>query len=356
MSIVFETSFGKITYRPALIIKMVDELGNVGHGESSLLDVPISENETSKIGLHVLKGKIIPKIIGKNIKSINHLHSVLGEYFKKYPITSTGIENAYFNIISIRKKKTIKKLFCGTRQNIHIGHSIGIQKNKKDLFCAIQQALDDGFKKIKIKIKPGYDLDIVQSVRKNFPKLSFAVDANEAYSRKDIPLFREMDKIGLFMIEQPFKEEDLKVHAKLQSLIKTPICLDESIINIKTAQNAIKLKSCKIVNIKPARVGGYLNAIKIHNLCQKHNIPCWVGGRLETGVGQIFNLSLASMHNFSLPSEIIPSNEFLKEDIVVTKINFKNGVAKIPKLKDGKIILNEKVINKYLVSRITFIA
>ena len=356
MIMAFETSFGKITYRPALIIKITDSSGNIGYGESSLLDVPISEHETSEIGLEVLKTKIVPKIIGEDIKSLNSLHSTLAKYFNEYPVTTTGVESAYFNLISIRENRTIKNLFCGTRKNIFIGHSIVIQKNKINLFLAIQNALDDGFKKIKIKIKPGYDLDIVQSVRNKFPKLNFAVDANEAYSEKDIPLFKEMDKAEVFMIEQPFNGEDFITHAKLQSIIKTPICLDESIINVKTTKKAIKLKSCKIINIKPARVGGYVNAIKIHNLCQKNNIPCWVGGRLETGIGQIFNLSLASLDNFSLPSEIIPSSEFLREDIILTKINFKNGVATIPKLKHGKIILNERVINKYLVSRTIFTA
>jgi o-succinylbenzoate synthase len=354
MKIVFETSFGKIAYRPAIIIKITDSLGNIGYGEASTLDVPISENETSFIGLEILRKEIIPKIIGQNIKSISCLNLILEKLFKKYPITTTGVESAYFNLISIRKNKSIENIFKGGRRSIPIGHSIGIQKTKKELFDNIQEALNKGFKKVKIKIKPGYDLDVVKSIRKKFPELNFAIDANAAYSKKDIPLFVEMDKVGLYMIEQPFGEKEFVSHAKLQKIIKAPICLDESVTSLKTAKKAIELKSCKIINIKPARVCGYMNSIKIHNLCKKHNIPCWVGGRLETGIGQIFNLALASLSNFSLPSEIIPSNEFLKEDIISVKIHFKSGMAKIPKLKKGRIFLNEYILNKYLISREIF--
>jgi len=356
MKIVFQTSFGKIKYRPALIIKMIDSNGNIGYGEASLLDVPISENETSEVGLKILEEKVIPIIIGMNIKSVFQLHFLLKKYFKNFPVTLTGIESAYLNLFSINKGRSLVDLFHGEKDKIQIGKSIGIQKNKNKLFDSIEEGIRSGYKKIKIKIKPGYDIDIIKGVRKRFPSLSFAVDANEAYSKKDLLLFKKMDQLNLFMIEQPFKDNEFKLHAELQKMIKTPLCLDESVININTAQKAIKMKSCKIINIKPARVGGYVNAIKIHNLCQKHRMPCWVGGRLETGLAKIFNLSLASLSNFSFPSEITPAECFLVEDIISTKINFKNGVVKIPKLKNNQISLNDKKLNKYTISRKIFFA
>lgn len=356
MKIVFITSFGEINYRPAIIIKMTDTKGNEGFGESSLLDVPISEPETSNIALNILEKKIIPTILGKKIKSVLHLHLILESYFKKYPITMTGVENAYLHLVSIRKNKTLANLLGGARRKIAIGHSIGIQENTEKILQAVEYALTAGFKKIKIKIKPGYDIEIIKNVRKKFPHISLAVDANAAYAKKDLALFKKMDKLHLYMIEQPFKARDFRLHAQLQKAIKTPICLDESVINIETAKKAIKMGSCKIINVKPARVGGCINTIKIHDLCKKNKIPCWIGGRLETGVGQIFNLSVASLPNFLLPSEIIPSNAFLKTDIIKNKIVFNKGMTPVPKLIGGKIVLDESVLKKYVIWRKTFIA
>ncbi|MBI5731909.1 MAG: o-succinylbenzoate synthase [Candidatus Magasanikbacteria bacterium] len=348
MTIVFETSFGKIDYRPALLVKLTDEKGNAGLGESSLLDVPISEPETSSSGGDYIIKKVAPKILNKKFSSIKSIKNFISCFSRHFPVTITGVESALLNLWAINEEISLRDLFGGKKKKISIGMSIGLQADEKALRQAVESAIKARYEHIKLKIKPGHDLKIVKFVRDIFPRLKFSVDANAAYSRKDLPLFKKMDEYGLDMIEQPFGKDALKTHADLQKQIKTPICLDESAADFAYVVQAIKMGSGRIINVKPARVGGYLEAIKIHNLCQKHKIPCWVGGRLETGVGITFNLALASLPNFKMAAEILPANSFLKEDIVQSPIIVKNGFMKVP--NSASIILDESKVEKHIVS------
>lgn len=347
MKIVFQTSFGKIDYRPVLLVKLTDEKGNVGIGESSLLDLPISEKETSSSGQDFIIEKVVPKLLGKKFSSVKSVGDFSHCFGNNFPVTITGVESALLNLFSINQGVGLKKIFGGKKNKVSIGMSIGLQASEEELYRAVKSAIKKRYSHIKLKIEPGHDLKIVQFVRRKFPILKFSVDANAAYGRKHLPLFEKLDECGLDMIEQPFGKNELKLHADLQKKIKTPVCLDESAADFGTVARAIKMRSGRIINIKPARVGGYLEAVKIHDLCEKNNLPCWVGGRLESGVGVEFNLALAALPNFTLASEILPADSFLREDVVVSSKKVVWGHMLVG--RGGRIPVDYKKIKKHLV-------
>ena len=203
----------------------------------------------------------------------------------------------------------------GRRNIIDVGADFGIMDSLDDLIENIGKANDAGFKRVKLKFRPGWDLEMVQAVRSTFPKLTIHVDCNSAYRLTDEPLFRKLDQFDLAMIEQPLTHDDLADHAVLAKSIQTPICLDESITSVDRARHAIEMECCRWVNIKPGRVGGLTNARAIHDLCRDANIPCWVGGMLESAVGSSLCIALATLSNFSYPADIFPSSRFYKEDL-----------------------------------------
>ncbi len=347
MTIIFKTSFGTIDYRPVLLVKLTDDQGKVGLGESSLLDVPISEHETTVKAIHLFEKQVFPKILGRSFRSMQLFYTLCAKEFVRFPVTMTGFESACLHLFAQQDGLPFSKLFGGKKKKALIGMSIGIQPTRKDLYCAIKQSLDQGYGRIKIKIEPGYDVDVLEDVRDQFPHICLSVDANAAYGREHLSLLEGLDRFHLAMIEQPFGEKALALHAELQRRIKTPLCLDESAHDLASTQKAIRMGAGKIVNIKPARVGGYRVAKQIHDFCERHHIPCWVGGRLESGVGSLFNLAFATLPNITLASEILPSSSFLKEDILSVPIPFEKGFMSFPSLPHGEISLNERVIKKY---------
>jgi len=354
MTIIFKTSFGTIDYRPVLLVKVTDEQGRVGLGESSLLDMPISEHETTEKAIRLFEKHVIPKILGRSFSSIRPLYVLCAKEFVHYPVTMTGMESAFLHLFAQQQNIPFSTIFGGRKKKVLIGMSIGIQPTRKDLYRAIQQSVDQGYGRIKIKIEPGYDVDVLHDVRTKFPDICLSVDANAAYRREHFSLLEGLDVFHLAMVEQPFAEKALSLHAKLQRRIKTPICLDESAHDLASTKQAIFMGAGKIVNIKPARVGGYRIAKQIHDFCQKRHVPCWVGGRLESGLGSLFNLAFATLPNITLASEMLPSFSFLKKDILAKSIPFKQGFMSFPVLSHGKISLNEEVIKKYTVYQRSF--
>src|SRR4030095_10627177 len=208
------------------------------------------------------------------------------------------------------------KLMGGSREQIECGVSIGIQPTIDRLLEVIQKELDAGYRRIKIKIKPGWDVEVVRQVRADFPKILLMGDANSAYTLDDIGLFRRMDEFEVMMFEQPLHYEDMVDHAELQRQIRTPICLDESIHSADDARKAIKIGACRIINIKLGRVGGHREARAVHDVCQVNGIPVWCGGMLESGIGRAHNIALSSLENFSLPGDVAASKRYWAEDII----------------------------------------
>jgi len=347
----FETSFGKFNDRHLVILKGISDKGKVVYGEAPSLKGPFYSYETTSTTIHILKDFIAKRILNIDFKDIESVHKSM-DFIKGHNIAKSGIDNLFYHLKSLEEGKSISQLIRGKRSFIESGVSIGIQDSTEELLAKIQQSLNRGYKRIKIKIKKGHDIEIVKKVRESYPDIFLMVDANSDYTLEDIPLLKQLDQFNLKMIEQPFSEEDIIDHSKLQKVMKTPICLDESISSVDDARVAIEINACKIINIKIARVGGLLPAIKIHDFCEKNKIPVWCGGMLESGVGQAFAIALASLNNFSIPGDVAPSDRYFVEDIISPPIKLNNGEIKVPTTPGLGFEVDEDKIKKYLVERI----
>jgi O-succinylbenzoate synthase len=243
-------------------------------------------------------------------------------------------------------------LLGGTKDKVDVGVSIGIQNSETELIKKVSGYLDEGYKRIKIKISPGFDIRFVKALRKDFPDILLQVDANSAYELGHLNLLKEMDNYNLLLIEQPLGYEDIYDHSKLQRELKTPICLDESIHSLDDARAAIELDSCRIINIKPGRVGGFTESKLIHDYCASRNIPVWCGGMLESGIGRAGNVALASLPNFTLPGDISASKRYYKEDIVEPEfIVNKDGTMDVPTKPGIGVEVNIEKLKKVTVNK-----
>jgi O-succinylbenzoate synthase len=242
-----------------------------------------------------------------------------------------ALEAAIWDAEAMQKGIPLSKLIGGVRDEIASGVSIGIKNSPEDLVAAVKQELAAGYQRIKIKIKPGKDLEYVQRLRQDFPRIKLMVDANSAYTLRDWPVLKQLEAFYLMMIEQPLSWDDIYSHIDLQKNLSTPICLDECIHTEEQAQAAIALGACKIINIKLGRVGGFTVAKRIHNLCQHNNIPVWCGGMLESGIGRAHNIALSTLPNFTLPGDVTASRRYWREDIIDPEVIVTSqGTIKVP--------------------------
>ncbi len=310
----FQTSFGEEAERDPIIVTMRAE-GLVGHGESATMAGPWYLYETTETCWHILRDFLVPIILGQDVPDAGGLQDRMAPV-RGHHLAKTGLEQAFWDLLAKREGVPLARVLGGHRDAIESGVSVGIQPSVEALLERIADYVSDGYRRIKIKIKPGWDVSVVRSVREQFPETPLMVDANAAYTLQDLETFKTLDGFGLMMVEQPLSYEDLLDHARLQSQIETPICLDESVGTFQQVRLALELDSCRIVNIKPGRVGGPLQAIKIHDLCQSAGVPVWCGGLLETGVGRAHNVAMATLPNFSLPGDISASDRYFSEDIV----------------------------------------
>lgn len=310
----FVTSMGIATDEEHIIVQ-VDADGVTGWGESVAEGNPFYSYETVQTAWHILRDFLIPSILGKDISSVAEAIR-LGARVRGHNMAKAGLEAALWDAFAKERGISLSRLLGGTRERIDVGVSIGIQSSPKELVRKVAGYLQEGYKRIKIKIAPGSDLEFVAAVRKEYPDIPLQVDANSAYKLSDIDIFRAMDKHNLLLIEQPLGYDDIYDHSKLQRELKTPICLDESIHSLADARAALELDSCRIINIKPGRVGGFTESKAIHDLCASKNIPIWHGGMLESGIGRAGNVALASLPNFTLPGDISASKRYYEEDIV----------------------------------------
>ncbi|MEI6433702.1 MAG: o-succinylbenzoate synthase [Bacteroidota bacterium] len=310
----FVTSMGT-EYDEEHIIVRVDAEGVTGWGESVAEGTPFYSYETVPTAWHILKDFLIPAVLGKEIQSVDE---AIAGYAKVrgHMMAKAGIEAAIWDAFAKSKGISLSQALGGARKKIDVGVSIGIQDSVVGLIKKVEGYLSEGYKRIKIKIAPGLDLQFVEALRKEFPGLALQVDANSAYTLDDIRIFKKMDNYNLLLIEQPLGYEDIFDHSKLQRELKTPICLDESIHSLDDTRAAIELDSCRIINIKPGRVGGFTESKLIHDYCASMKIPVWCGGMLESGIGRAGNVALASLSNFTLPGDISASKRYYKEDIV----------------------------------------
>jgi len=310
----FSTSMGTENFIEHIIVR-VDSEGLIGWGECVAQATPYYTYETNKTAWHILEDFLIPSVLGKDILSIDEAIQ-LSSHIRGHRMAKAGLEAALWDVFAKSNNISLSKMLGGTRDKIDVGVSIGIQNSESELIKKVSSHLDEGYKRIKIKISPGNDIRFVIALRKEFSDILLQVDANSAYKLEDVNIFKEMDNYDLLLIEQPLGYEDIYEHSNLQREIKTPICLDESIHSLDDTRAAIELDSCRVINIKPGRVGGFTESKLIHDYCASKNIPVWCGGMLESGIGRAGNAALASLPNFTLPGDISASKRYYKEDIV----------------------------------------
>jgi O-succinylbenzoate synthase len=310
----FETSFGVETEEEHIIVR-VDSEGVTGWGECVAMASPFYSYETTQTAWHILRDFLIPNVLGQNIASVDDAIARCARV-RGHNMAKAGLESALWDLFAKSRGVSLSKILGGTRDKIAVGVSIGIQASPENLVERVANYLGEGYKRIKIKIAPGRDIEFARAVRKAYPNILLQVDANSAYTLDDVAVFRAMDDLNLLLIEQPLSHDDIFDHAKLQRELKTPICLDESIHTVDDARAALELNSCKIINIKPGRVGGFTESKKIHDLCAVHQVAVWHGGMLESGIGRAGNVALASLANFTLPGDISASKRYFQVDIV----------------------------------------
>ncbi|HQF41658.1 MAG TPA: o-succinylbenzoate synthase [Ignavibacteriaceae bacterium] len=346
----FTTSMGT-EYDEEHIIVRVDSEGLTGWGECVAEGTPFYSYETVTTAWHILLDFLIPSILGKNISSVSEAISSY-EKVRGHRMAKAGLEAALWDLFAKSKGISLSKMFGGKKEKIDVGVSIGIQSSVQDLIRKVEAYLVEGYKRIKIKIAPGNDIQFVKAVRKEFPDILLQVDANSAYELKDINLFKQMDDYNLLLIEQPLGYDDIFEHSKLQRELETPICLDESIHSLADTRAAIELDSCRVINIKPGRVGGFSESKLIHDYCASENIPVWCGGMLESGIGRAGNVALASLPNFILPGDISASKRYYKEDIVEPEFVLnKDGTIDVPVKPGIGVEVNMKMLDRVTVKK-----
>lgn len=311
----FETSFGKTTQRHILLVRVIDRDGAEGWGECTAGEGPFYSYEWVETAWPTLAKYLIPSILGKEIDAAPDVWNLM-RGFRGHRMAKAGLEIAIWDLEARLKGVPLWRLLGGVREEIACGVSIGIQTSPDVLMEKIQTEVDAGYQRIKIKIKPGWDLDVIEQVRQRFTDVQLMGDANSAYTLADVSLLKALDQFKLMMLEQPLAHDDIFDHAVLQKQIETPVCLDESIRTTADARNAIGLGSCRIVNLKLGRVGGHMQAKQVEAVCRENGVPVWCGGMLESGIGRAHNIAMATLAGFTLPGDVSASARYWEEDII----------------------------------------
>lgn len=319
----FETSFGVTQERRILLVESVVD-GVSGWGEVTTVESPSYNYETTDTAWHIISDFIAPRVIGTDLRKASDVVALLAS-IRGHQMAKAGVENSLWDAEAQLRKVPLAKLLGGTLNEIACGVSLGIRENPEALVRKVEEELGSGYQRIKLKIKPGKDLDFVAAVRKRFPKILLSVDANSAYDLKDSEHLKKLDEFDLLMIEQPLQWDDIHAHSKLQSQLRTAICLDECILNAAHALAAIELRACRIINVKLGRVGGHSSARQIHDICQQHSLPVWCGGMLESGVGRAHNIAMSTLPNFTLPGDVSASRRYWDEDIIEPEVEVTSG-------------------------------
>lgn len=349
----FETSFARFVERDALLVKIYTP-DLTGYGECKAFFAPLYNPEDNATCLHVIRDLIAPVILNKEVEGPAEFMKQVS-FIRGNRLAIAAVENALWEIKSQMERKSLKAMLGGVQSEVKVGISIGIAKDVKELLHSIESFLAEGYHRTKIKIRPGWDLSVLKEVRRHYPDVTLTVDANSDYTLADIDLFKAMDELNLEYIEQPLAEDDIVDHAVLQKAIKTPICLDESIVSFDSARHAIELGSCRVINIKSSRCGGLVEAVKIHDLCMRKGVMAWVGGMCELGIGQAQNIAFASLPNFlDLAHDIPASRRFYAQDVVCPAIEVTSaGTIIVPDEVNGiRYTVDEHAIEQMMVDRV----
>jgi len=316
MKVPFQTSFGLTDRKEFSMVELYTNGGVVGYGDCSAQLLPNYNEETRDGAFDVIQRYLVPALFEYGDIATPEEFFNATAWIRRNRMARSAVDCALWDIYAKEQGVSLSKALGGTRTEIETGVSLGIEKTPEDLCRTIEKYMKQGYHRIKCKIKPGYDLRYVKKVREEFGDIMLMVDANSAYTLKDIEMFKEMDQYNLLMIEQPLASDDIIDHRHLQAALKTRICLDESIDSAEDARKAIELGSCKTINIKVARVGGLTEAKRVHDVCAAHDIPVWCGGMLDTGIARSFNIAIASLPNYRFPHDIPASYRYWAEDLV----------------------------------------
>jgi o-succinylbenzoate synthase len=315
----FETSFGRTTERRIILVRVNDADGAEGWGECTAGEGPFYCEEWTETAWSTIREFLVPMVLGQELDDAAGTGELMGKV-RGHRMAKAAIETACWDLESKRAGVPLWKHLGGVNEEISCGVSIGIQDSPEQLLEKIAKELAAGYQRIKIKIKPGWDLKVVRQVRERFPDILLMADANSAYTLNDVELFQALDDFNLMMIEQPLAHDDMFDHAELQKQIKTSVCLDESVHSAADARHAIDIGACRIVNVKLGRVGGHAEAKRVETICRERSIPVWCGGMLESGIGRAHNIAMATLAGFTLPGDVSASSRYWAEDIIEPSI------------------------------------
>ncbi|MFB0842269.1 o-succinylbenzoate synthase [Paenibacillus oleatilyticus] len=325
----FTTSLGKELDKDFILVEIKSKQGISGWAESVASINPLYKEETVKTNWHVMEDFLIPLLFQKEIEHPDEVTErfkhIRGNYMAK-----SALEGAMWDLYAKEQGISLAKALGGIKEKIDVGISIGIQDSVGQLLRLVDENVTKGYKRIKVKIQPGWDVDVIREIRRHFPDIQLMADANSAYTLQDLEHLAALDEFNLMMIEQPIAHDDIIDHAVLQARLKTPICLDESIHSVDDVRKAIQLGSCKVINIKIGRVGGLTEAKKIHDLCAEHQIPVWCGGMLEAGIGRAHNIAITTLPNFIMPGDTAASSNYWSQDIIDPEVTVESGVITVP--------------------------
>lgn len=320
----FVTSFGAVQDKTVLVIEAKDESGMTGWGEGVAFDAPSYTEETVKTSLHMLEDFLIPMLLHKELTHPDEVNELF-KPIRRNKMAKAAIEGAVWDLYAKLNHMPLAQAIGGVQKKVEVGISIGLQSTNEALFRVIENYVAQGYKRVKVKIKPGQDIELIRAIRERFPDLPLMADANSAYTLEDLPLLEALDEFNLLMIEQPLAHDDLVEHALLQKKLSTPICLDESITSLEDMKRAVQLGSCRVVNVKIARVGGITEAKRIHDYCVQQGIGVWCGGMLEAGIGRAHAIAISSLAGFSLPGDTAASSRYWNEDIIAPEVTVEEG-------------------------------
>jgi O-succinylbenzoate synthase len=325
----FETSFGREDTKACVLVRLYAD-GLEGWGEAPAAAAPLYNEETVGTAWHVLEEFILPLLLGRDLDDPREFPPLV-RHLRRHHMAKAGAEAALWDLYCQRRGISLAEALGGTRRTVEVGVSLGIEPDVAILLGRIEEFLKRGYRRIKVKIKPGWDVGVVRQIRDRFGGIRLQVDANSAYTPAQASVLRALDEFDLLLIEQPLGEDDIVDHAALQKQLRTPICLDESIVTPDDARKALDLGSCRVINIKAARLSGLAAGVQTHDLCRARGIPVWCGGLLETGIGRATNLALASLPNFVLPSDLSASDRYFQEDLIDPPVTLNaDGTITVP--------------------------
>ncbi len=344
----FETSFGVQLDRDILLVKAITSEGE-GWGECVAGEEPTYSPEYVDGAQHVLTNHLLPRLFERDELHAEDVFDLLRPVHG-HQMAKAAIEMALLDAQLRARGESFARYFGAVREAVDCGVSVGIHRTVAELLRTVGGFLDQGYRRIKLKIKPGWDIEPVRAVRERYGNVLLQVDANTAYRLADAKLLAELDPFDLLLIEQPMPEDQVLAHAQMAEIVGTPICLDESIHSLQAAADAIELHACRIINIKPGRVGGYLEAQRIHDLCASHSIPVWMGGMLETGVGRAGNVAMAAMANFTLPGDTSASDRYYRRDVITEPFLLHDGRLRVPAGPGLGVALDEERLREVTTS------